>query len=303
MRRQDTQQDRDEWKIPLPIHSHLHKRMGRGVEAAVAANAASVLWVRPGHQDPQPTTGRPTLCVAAPASNFSDQLLLCGSKSAPSQAPTNMWLPPSGSSPTLCFELAEQPEARSLLGEAPLVSVINARREFLFAALGSVFPKAPAPTSPRASTSPKAAAPKQKPQPQRKQERRPRAAAALQRHVGGVAAPSELRDVVLAPGAAAREQRGSLVMRVGSALQPQGDSGNDTTLGERVINILTSVPFSLVGLHMLRCAVYTCRGCIPRRQARGASLKSCCSAMCALAPAAGCSRRHNNAGRKCQPAT
>ncbi|KAI8477064.1 MAG: hypothetical protein J3K34DRAFT_516031 [Monoraphidium minutum] len=37
-------------------------------------------------------------------------------------------------------------------------------------------------------------------------------------------------------------------------VSPQGPGQNDATAGERVVNILTSIPFVIIGMHSLRCA-------------------------------------------------
>jgi hypothetical protein len=43
-------------------------------------------------------------------------------------------------------------------------------------------------------------------------------------------------------------------------MSPQGEGSNDSTLGERLCNVATSVPFVLVGMHSLRCAAQRGKG-------------------------------------------
>jgi hypothetical protein len=43
-----------------------------------------------------------------------------------------------------------------------------------------------------------------------------------------------------------------LAASVGSMLQPQGDTHNDDTTGQRIVNIATSLPFFAIGANMLR---------------------------------------------------
>jgi hypothetical protein len=58
-------------------------------------------------------------------------------------------------------------------------------------------------------------------------------------------AKAVLRPVVRAVVGAARV--------VASSAGPQGPGNNDNSMAERIINVLTSVPFFVVGLHGLRC--------------------------------------------------
>ncbi|GAB4818340.1 hypothetical protein N2152v2_005386 [Parachlorella kessleri] len=67
---------------------------------------------------------------------------------------------------------------------------------------------------------------------------------------GRISAPATLRDAVLPDSQGAAEPP-NLAVRIGSMLQPQGETQCDRTWGERVINVVTSLPFSVVGLHML----------------------------------------------------
>ena len=43
-----------------------------------------------------------------------------------------------------------------------------------------------------------------------------------------------------------------LAASVGGMLQPQGDTNNDDSAGQRIVNVLTSLPFLFVGANMLR---------------------------------------------------
>lgn len=62
-------------------------------------------------------------------------------------------------------------------------------------------------------------------------------AAQLQRGVAGVAAPDSLREAVLPAAPPALEQRPNLAVRIGSLLQPQGETQCDRTPVERWLNV------------------------------------------------------------------
>lgn len=67
----------------------------------------------------------------------------------------------------------------------------------------------------------------------------------------GAAAPSSSGRDAVAPRRVGRRLHG-LVLRVGDMLQPQGEAPGDATWHERTANVLTSLPFSLLGLHMYK---------------------------------------------------
>lgn len=68
---------------------------------------------------------------------------------------------------------------------------------------------------------------------------------------GSISAPKSLREAVL-PRSSVSQDRSTFAVGIGSLLQPQGDTSCDDTFTAKVINVVTSLPFSAVGLHMLR---------------------------------------------------
>jgi hypothetical protein len=108
------------------------------------------------------------------------------------------------------------------------------------------------------------------PTPAAQQSPRDGSAAQLNQQLGSLEAGDSLRRTVLGLGndgtsggtaghlpspAAQAGQRvglGSMVLRVGDMLQPQGEAHGDATLGERAANVLTSLPFLALGWHMHR---------------------------------------------------
>lgn len=78
-------------------------------------------------------------------------------------------------------------------------------------------------------------------------------------------AKAVLRPVVRAVVGAARV--------VASSAGPQGPGNNDNSMAERIINVLTSVPFFVVGLHGLRCVCINRMQSVPLQQ--GAGRKGC----------------------------
>lgn len=71
---------------------------------------------------------------------------------------------------------------------------------------------------------------------------------------GSISAPKSLREAVL-PRSSVSQDRSTFAVGIGSLLQPQGDTSCDDTFTAKVINVVTSLPFSAVGLHMLRYEV------------------------------------------------
>jgi len=94
----------------------------------------------------------------------------------------------------------------------------------------------------------------------------PHGAAHLNRGLKLVQSPTDLQDWHAGEGAcpsgsaeghrgmvtALQEHVPRLVMSIGGMMQPQGDTHNDNHVDQRVVNILTSLPFFAIGAHMLR---------------------------------------------------
>ncbi|EFN56739.1 hypothetical protein CHLNCDRAFT_144168 [Chlorella variabilis] len=62
----------------------------------------------------------------------------------------------------------------------------------------------------------------------------------------------ELAAAATATDASLRSRLAGFALRVGDMLQPQGEAPGDATWGERTANVLTSLPFLALGLHMHR---------------------------------------------------
>jgi hypothetical protein len=140
-------------------------------------------------------------------------------------------------STNLCFELSEVPSAAPSLARPSKREVPFCHTKLGFFPSGMAQPQHP----------PNRGPPTSKHEPSS-------ASSAHTLRLDSIRAPKDLRDAVLPSNQPSLEQRPNLAVRIGSVLQPQGETQCDRTLVERAINIVTSLPFSLVGLHMLRWA-------------------------------------------------
>ena len=154
----------------------------------------------------------------------------------------------------LCFELAEAPLRSPLHSAKP-----SSRREPLFchSQLLNLLPPIPglsSPTKPQSGHSLPLAPVQSRQQATQQHAQEASHSAHVPRSFGQggrISAPATLRDAVLPTSQSAAEPP-NLAVRIGSMLQLQGETQCDRTWGERVINVVTSLPFSIVGLHMLR---------------------------------------------------
>jgi hypothetical protein len=85
-------------------------------------------------------------------------------------------------------------------------------------------------------------------------ERRDARAAQLQRRRARDAAGQRELERAARPGPLRRLLQWAVrgARAAGRCVSPQGAGNNDATLGERIFNVLTSIPFVIVGLHSLR---------------------------------------------------
>jgi hypothetical protein len=131
------------------------------------------------------------------------------------------------------------------------------------------------------------------PTPAAQQSPRDGSAAQLNQQLGSLEAGDSLRRTVLGLGndgtsggtaghlpspAAQAGQRvglGSMVLRVGDMLQPQGEAHGDATLGERAANVLTSLPFLALGWHMHRWVPRLAAALCQLQGGGGGGLRAC----------------------------
>jgi hypothetical protein len=83
---------------------------------------------------------------------------------------------------------------------------------------------------------------------------------------------------------------------VASCAGPQGPGNNDNSMAERVVNVLTSLPFIAVGLHGLRCA-RAVRRCCCWWQPHTVLSPACCIPPTPTHNAANAHDRHRRSGR------
>lgn len=185
-----------------------------------------------------------------------------------------------GAQAQLCFELAATAEPGTALLLAGLhrgqAAVHHDQRHQQHAAQPLALAHSPHP--------PPHVAPHGAPRPRQPTPASRRAADRLNAGLQSIEAPGALRGAALGLDGDAGEQQqptaagdaagestrrdgwgrrlAGLAMRVGDLTQPTGEAPGDATWGERAANVLTSLPFALVGWQMHRCGGKGCSAAV-----------------------------------------